>query len=104
MRRLTPFFCLLVATTSFAQTQSSTAADPFVSVNVPVFVLNHVRVVDGTGTMAKEDQAGSSQMGRSGPSLSRAAQTVWVSAVRFRSIPQIAAVIVSAGSCRRTKL
>jgi len=57
MRRLTPFFCLLVATTSFAQTQSSTAADPFVTVNVPVLVLNHVRVVDGTGTMAKEDQA-----------------------------------------------
>ena len=57
MRRLTLFLCLFVATTTFGQTQSSTEADPFVSVNVPVFVLNHVRVVDGTGAMAKEDQA-----------------------------------------------
>src|SRR6516165_2907466 len=57
MRRLTLFFCLFVATTTFAQAQSSIQADPFVIVNVPVFVLNHVRVVDGTGTIAKEDQA-----------------------------------------------
>lgn len=57
MRRLTFFLCLFVATTTFAQTRSSTDTDPFVIVNVPVFVLNHVRVVDGTGTLAKEDQA-----------------------------------------------
>jgi len=57
MRRSILFLCLFVATKTFAQTQSSTEAAPFVSVNVPVFVLNHVRVVDGTGTMAKEDQA-----------------------------------------------
>ena len=57
MRRSILFLCLFVAAKTFGQTQSSTEAAPFVSVNVPVFVLNHVRVVDGTGTMAKEDQA-----------------------------------------------
>ena len=55
MRRLTLFVCLFVATTS-AQTQSSPDVAPFVTVNVPVFALNHVRVVDGTGTAATEDQ------------------------------------------------
>jgi imidazolonepropionase-like amidohydrolase len=57
MRRLTLFLYLFIAATAFAQTQSSTDVAPFVSINVPVFVLNHVRVIDGTGTMAKEDQA-----------------------------------------------
>ena len=57
MRCLTLFSCIFVAAMTFAQTQNSTEAAPFVSVNVPIFVLNHVRVVDGTGTMAKEDQA-----------------------------------------------
>ena len=57
MRCLTLFSSIFVASKTFAQTQNSTEAAPFVSVNVPIFVLNHVRVVDGTGTMAKEDQA-----------------------------------------------
>lgn len=57
MRRLTLFLYTFVAATVFAQSQSPTDVAPFVSVNAPVLVLNHVRVVDGTGTMAKEDQA-----------------------------------------------
>ena len=40
-----------------AQTTSSSDAGSFVSVNAPVFVLTHVRVIDGTGAAAKEDQA-----------------------------------------------
>ncbi|HEX8925319.1 MAG TPA: amidohydrolase, partial [Terriglobales bacterium] len=59
MRRLI-LFCLLAL--SVAQCQNpprSEASDvaPFVSVNAPVFVLNHVRVIDGTGAAAVEDQA-----------------------------------------------
>jgi imidazolonepropionase-like amidohydrolase len=57
MRRWTLFLNLFVAVATFAQTQNSTDVAPFVVVNVPVFVLNHVRVIDGTGAMAKEDQA-----------------------------------------------
>ncbi|HKV76959.1 MAG TPA: amidohydrolase family protein [Candidatus Sulfotelmatobacter sp.] len=57
MRRSTFFLYLFIGTTTFAQTQSSPDVAPFVSINSPVFVLNHVRVVDGTGTMANEDQA-----------------------------------------------
>jgi imidazolonepropionase-like amidohydrolase len=33
------------------------AQNPYVSVNAPVFVLDHVRVIDGTGVPEKEDQA-----------------------------------------------
>jgi imidazolonepropionase-like amidohydrolase len=38
------------------QIKSVTDVSPFISVDAPVFVLNHVRVVDGTGADAKEDQ------------------------------------------------
>ena len=48
---------LLVAATSFAQTPKPNDTTEFVSVSAPVFVLNHVRVIDGTGAAAKEDQA-----------------------------------------------
>jgi hypothetical protein len=48
---------LLVAATSFAQTPKPNDTTEFVSVDAPVFVLNHVRVIDGTGAAAKEDQA-----------------------------------------------
>ena len=48
---------LLVAATTFAQTPKPNDTTEFVSVNAPVFVLNHVRVIDGTGAAAKEDQA-----------------------------------------------
>ena len=48
---------LLIATPTFAQAQKPNDVMEFVSVNAPVFVLNHVRVIDGTGAAAKEDQA-----------------------------------------------
>jgi hypothetical protein len=51
------FGSLLVAATSVAQTQRASDVADFVSVDTPVFVLNHVRVIDGTGAPAKEDQA-----------------------------------------------
>lgn len=57
MRRLTLFACVSIAVTTLGQTRNSTDVAPFVTVNAPVFVLSHVRVVDGTGTPAKEDQS-----------------------------------------------
>ncbi len=47
---------LIVGTVALAQTKSSDSAE-FISIDAPVFVLNHVRVIDGTGAPAKEDQA-----------------------------------------------
>src|SRR5271166_986830 len=40
-----------------AQSQPASDVTPFISVNSPAFVLNHVRVIDGTGAAPKEDQA-----------------------------------------------
>ena len=57
MRPLTLFAPLFVVVMAFAQTQGSPDVAPFMTVSAPVFVLNHVRVVDGTGATAKEDQA-----------------------------------------------
>ena len=57
MRLLFLFESLLVAAISVAQTQKASDVADFVSVDTPVFVLNHVRVIDGTGAPAKEDQA-----------------------------------------------
>jgi hypothetical protein len=48
---------LLVAETALAQTPNATDVTDFVSINTPVFVIDHVRVIDGTGAQAKEDQA-----------------------------------------------
>src|SRR5271156_4757180 len=57
MRLLILFGSLLVAATTAAQAQKASDVADFVSVDTPVFVLNHVRVIDGTGAPAKEDQA-----------------------------------------------
>jgi imidazolonepropionase-like amidohydrolase len=57
MRLLFLFGSLLGAAIAVAQTQKSIDVAPFVSVEAPVCVLNHVRVIDGTGAAAKEDQA-----------------------------------------------
>ncbi|MGB7844014.1 MAG: amidohydrolase family protein [Candidatus Acidiferrum sp.] len=57
MRLLLLFGLLLSAAITVAQTQKSNEVAAFVSVDAPVFVLNHVRVVDGTGAAAREDQA-----------------------------------------------
>jgi hypothetical protein len=57
MRFLFLFASLLVAAISVAQTQKASGVADFISVDTPVFVLDHVRVVDGTGAPALEDQA-----------------------------------------------
>src|ERR1700734_1890774 len=57
MRFLTLFGLLFIATAAIAQTQKAPDIVEFVSVDAPVVVLNHVRVIDGTGAPAKEDQA-----------------------------------------------
>jgi hypothetical protein len=53
------FLCgwLVAAWIAVAQIPKATDVAGFVSVDAPVFVLNHVRVIDGTGAPAKEDQA-----------------------------------------------
>jgi imidazolonepropionase-like amidohydrolase len=57
MRLLFLFASLIVAAITVAQTQKVSGIADFISVDTPVFVLDHVRVIDGTGTPAKEDQA-----------------------------------------------
>jgi hypothetical protein len=57
MRLLFLFGSLLVAATTVAQTQKASEVADFVSIDTPVFVIEHVRVIDGTGSQAKEDQA-----------------------------------------------
>jgi hypothetical protein len=49
--------CLAVSGAVSAQTQLAPDVAPFVSINAPVLVLNHVRVIDGTAGAAKDDQA-----------------------------------------------
>src|ERR1700734_1837544 len=56
MRLFSLVGALLVAATTYAQAPKPNDTTEFVSVNAPVFVLNHVRVIDGTGAAAKEDQ------------------------------------------------
>jgi imidazolonepropionase-like amidohydrolase len=56
MRPLFLLGSLLVAAGAVAQTQKASDVADFVSVDTPVFVLDHVRVIDGTGSPAKEDQ------------------------------------------------
>ena len=51
------FGSLVIAAVAVAQTQKSSDVAAFVTVDTPVFVLNHVRVIDGTGAAAKDDQA-----------------------------------------------
>src|SRR5579863_10384878 len=57
MRLLFLFAALLVAAITMAQTQKASSSSDFISVDAPVFVLDHVRVIDGTGTPPKENQA-----------------------------------------------
>jgi imidazolonepropionase-like amidohydrolase len=57
MRRLLVLSVLLNITSTVAQAQSSSGVAPFVTVSAPVFVINHVRVIDGTGAAPQEDQA-----------------------------------------------
>src|ERR1700689_4041758 len=57
MRFLFLFGLLLVAAITVAQTQRPSGVADFISVDAPVFVLDHVRVIDGTGAAPKEEQA-----------------------------------------------
>jgi hypothetical protein len=57
MRLLFLFMSLLFAAITVAQTQKASDVTDFVSIDIPVLVLNHVRIIDGTGAPAKEDQA-----------------------------------------------
>ena len=49
MRLLFLFGSLLVAAITVAQTQKPSGFADFISVDAPVFVLDHVRVIDGMG-------------------------------------------------------
>jgi imidazolonepropionase-like amidohydrolase len=52
------FIVLLVAAGVFAQQQQLTPGlKPFVAVDAPVILLEHVRILDGTGAPAREDQS-----------------------------------------------
>jgi len=57
MRLLPLFGSLLFAATTVAQTHKASDVADFVSIDTSAFVLDHVRVIDGTGGPAKEDQA-----------------------------------------------
>jgi imidazolonepropionase-like amidohydrolase len=57
MRLLFLFASLLLAAITVAQTQKASGVADLLSVDTPIFVLEHVRVIDGTGTPAQEDQA-----------------------------------------------
>jgi hypothetical protein len=57
MRVLFLSVSLFFATIAAAQTPKPSDVTEFVSVDAPVFVLNHVRVIDGTAAVPKEDQA-----------------------------------------------
>jgi hypothetical protein len=50
------FASVFIGAIALAQTQKSSDVPAFVTVDTPVFVLKHVRVIDGTGAAAKEDQ------------------------------------------------
>ena len=55
MRRLV-LFVLLCTSLAVAQAQNSNGVAPFVTVSAHVFVVNHVRIIDGTGATPREDQ------------------------------------------------
>jgi hypothetical protein len=57
MRLLFLVGSLLVAAITVAQTQKPSGVADFISVDAPVFVLDHIRVIDGTGAPPKEEQA-----------------------------------------------
>jgi hypothetical protein len=57
MRLLFLLASLLSAAIAIAQVKKASDVAGFVTVDAPVFILNHVRVIDGTGAAAKEDQA-----------------------------------------------
>ncbi len=57
MRNPVLLVAILVSTLASAQSQGSPDVAPFISLHAPTFVLAHVRVIDGTGSPAKDDQS-----------------------------------------------
>jgi hypothetical protein len=57
MRQIYLLGSLFLAGIAAAQTQKKSNVAEFITIDTPVFVLSHVRVIDGTGAPAKEDQA-----------------------------------------------
>jgi imidazolonepropionase-like amidohydrolase len=57
MRHPTSISILFVSCVALAQIQRAPDVAPFVSITAPVFVLQHVRVVDGSGVPEKQDQS-----------------------------------------------
>lgn len=57
MRRMFLFALLPAAMLAAAQPPRQGDVDEFITVHAPAFVLNHVRVIDGTGAAAVEDQS-----------------------------------------------
>src|SRR5258708_10238524 len=47
----------IIAAVAVTQNKKPNDVAAFIAVDTPVFVLNHVRVIDGTGAAPKEDQA-----------------------------------------------
>lgn len=56
MSRTVLSICMTLMAVAPARAQSSPDVAPFISVNAPVVVLNHVTLIDGTGSAAKENQ------------------------------------------------
>lgn len=57
MRRILLLVALLFAMPALPQTLKAPDVAPFISIDSPVVVLNHVRIIDGTGAPATEDQS-----------------------------------------------
>ena len=57
MMRSIVLCCVVLSAAVSTPAQTARDVAPFVSVNAPVVVLNHVTVIDGTGAASKEDQA-----------------------------------------------
>src|ERR1700722_15941479 len=87
MRSLILFGALLITTIAVAQTQKAADVAEFVSVDAPVFVLNHVRVIDGAGAAAADDQAVVISGGK----------IQWIGAAASAQIPAGAQVLDRAG-------
>src|ERR1700758_1272699 len=50
-------YCIAAGAATLSHAQPARDVAPFISVNAPVVILNHVTVIDGTGAEPKEDQA-----------------------------------------------
>ena len=63
MRKAVLALVFLICCGDLSAQTLSPAVQAFVKVNAPVVALEHVRVIDGTGAAAREDQTVISQQG-----------------------------------------